>query len=427
MSTKQEKKQYRGILVTCFLIMFASYGSLSSFAIYVPEFAEGVHTSVALVGLIAGIYGGACVIFGLFVDKVFEKMGLKAAALIGALGQVASYMCYALATNIWVLYIGGIIGALGMAIGTMTLCATLVEQWYPMDHEKKYAQVCSGTGIGAAFWIVFDGYTITQFGYHISYVIMCVLIVIMVVPLALVYVKSPAQAGMKPCMEISKKKQEETKESENTAEHREGETAKVIYKTPGFWLTMIGMIGVGYLNMTFESYAPAYWEENGISTMTSSVLLCAYYIIGAITTALAGIIAKKYRSRVYITVLCTAFTVGVALLSVWGIHISAILLIVSVVLMSCSYALYSNVPGTITAELFGTRDYIKICTVLTMGYSIGQFIGPLQFSGTLAATGSYIISYITLTVAGGIALLFCLVGFTMAIRHRKKLAIQEKE
>lgn len=414
MNTKREIRQYRGILLTCFFIMFASYGSLSSFAIYVPEFAEGVHSSVALVGLIAGIYGGACVVFGLLVDKVLKSMGLMAAALVGAFSQVVSYLCYALATHIVVLYIGGIIGALGMAVGTMTLCATIIEQWFPANHEKKFAVVCSGTGIGAAFWILFDGATITLFGYRISYVIMCVLIVIMVVPLSLIFIKTPESAGIQPCMEGNDSKQKK----ENVRVY--GEEASHIYKSASFWLTMIGMIGVGYLNMTFESYAPAFWQENGISTMTSSVLLCMYYIVGALTTVIAGKIAKKYKSRIYITVLCVAFTIGVLLLSIWGMHISMVILLLSVFMMACSYALYSNVPGTVTAELFGTRDYVKICTALTMGYSIGQFFGPLQFSATLAATNSYVISYLTLALAGALALVFCLVGFSMAISAQKK-------
>lgn len=411
MDTKQKKRQDRGILITCFFIMFASYGSLSSFAIYVPEFAEGVHSSVALVGLIAGIYGGACVIFGLFVDQIFKKMGLTAAALIGALSQVVSYSCYAAALNIWVLYLGGIIGAVGMAVGTMTLCSTIIEMRFPDDHEKKFAQVCSGTGIGAAFWILFDGATITLFGYRISYIIMCVLIIIMVVPLTLVYIKTPEKMFVRPKKHGGK---------QNTVIEKSGQPASKIYRTAAFWLTMIGMVGVGYLNMTFESYAPAFWEEHGITTMVSSAMLCAYYIIGAVTTALAGVIAKRYKSRVYITVLCAAFILGTALLSIWGIYTSNVILILGIVIIAASYALYSNVPGTITAELFGTRDYIKICTSLTMGYSIGQFIGPIQFSATLAGTESYVISYVTLAVSGILALLFCLWGFSAAIRNMRR-------
>ena len=125
---KEEQKFYGyKVAFACFVIMFASYGSLSTFAIFLPEFIDGVNSDVATIGIMASFFGLGGVVGNGIAGKVFERIPLKWCAVIGNCMIALHYTLYSLATGVATLYIAATIAGIGMGIGTMSVSYTHLD------------------------------------------------------------------------------------------------------------------------------------------------------------------------------------------------------------------------------------------------------------------------------------------------------------
>lgn len=413
----KEKFYGRKIIVAVFILMFAAYGCISTSAIYFPEFVTATGSDISKIAIMSSTYGVGCVIAGFFADKVMDKIGLKWSAMIGVLLIGLHHFLYSMTHSVIGLYIEAALGGVGYALGTMTCCAAIVQKWYVKDREKMIGYAFAGTGVGAAFWTLLAGQMITKYGYAISYRIEVVLVLLLCIPAILFVIKMPEDLGVK----AYGAGEADVLDNTDTPAEVEGPEAKEIYKTPSFIIMLIGLVAVGFLNLNFESYTPAYWQENGVTVAATSAYFAAYYLLGSILTAFAGVIAQKFGAIVYTIYLCVVFILGVVAVLIWGYSFSIVFILLCVLFMSASFALYSSVPGTVTTEAYGSRSYTRICALLTAAYSVGQLIGPLQFSYTLDATGSYTTAYISLIIVGVIALVAVVVGLlTAPMRKARK-------
>ena len=105
----------------------------------------------------------------------------------------------------------------------------------------------------------------------------------------LLFIRDPQKLGQKPLG------WEDAAVEHEKAEHvtETGVTAKAAMKTPSFWLLFVGIILAGFLITGFQSFAPAFWQENGMDAVQSSSYLSLYSLIGCVGVMIGGVVADK--------------------------------------------------------------------------------------------------------------------------------------
>ena len=421
---KEEQKFYGyKVAFACFVIMFASYGSLSTFAIFLPEFIDGVNSDVATIGIMASFFGLGGVVGNGIAGKVFERIPLKWCAVIGNCMIALHYTLYSLATGVATLYIAATIAGIGMGIGTMSCCAAIIQQWF-IDMREKLIGLCfAGAGLGAGVWMFLDGQMIELIGYRHAYHVMIAFVLLVCIPITILFVRTPERMGQKP---LGWEKEEELKRQARVSGNEDvGIEAKAAFRMPVFWMMFIGVTFVGMLILGFETYAPEYWQSNGISTATSATYLTIYYIMGSVLTMLSGVIAQKVSVKVYIIYTNIAFIIGAACCSIWPSFQNFGFTFLCLLCMSIAYPLCSSVPATLTTETFGNKDYAKICSVLTAGFMLGNVAYPIAIGWLYNIFGTLSVAYAYLAGSAVVAMILICIG--LALSPMKKLLSQTKE
>ena len=68
-------------------------------------------------------------VVSLFFGTLIKKFGARKLIAAGFISLVCSSLCYALAENIWVLFLGGILLGLGLCWTTTSMVGLIVNRW----------------------------------------------------------------------------------------------------------------------------------------------------------------------------------------------------------------------------------------------------------------------------------------------------------
>lgn len=370
------------IVLSCFLIMFAATGAIATFALFIPEFCIGVNASINEITLMVTTNCIGVVLGGVLATKAFEKIGLKKSALAGLVCLALHFTIYATTYSLVMLYIAAFIGGIGMAMGTVACCSGIVNQWYIKDFEKKLGIASSGMGIGAAVFTIIAGQMITWFGYRVAYGVQIAILLVIGLP-AILAIKMPEQLNQKPYGI------DEIGSEENDFSQITGVTAKELYKKVSFWFIVLGMIGIGCLNINFESYIGSYWQLHGMSVATTSVYFAVYMTLGALLTSVGGVIAEKLKAKLFTVYLVAMFVIGIISIIRWGSNQSMLWMCLMILGMSASYPLLTTIQGVVVADCYGNVDFTKVCSIVTTAYYAGQMLAPIEFSLFMGATEDY--------------------------------------
>ena len=142
-----------------------------------------------------------------FFGMMIKRFGARKLIAAGFISLVGSSLCYALAENVWVLYLGGILLGLGLSWTTTTMVGFVVNRWAKENKGTIMGAVLAANGIGGAIAmnIVSPIIESKREGYKIAYlVIAAVLFVVGVIVVSLV--RDDPNGKESGPVEISKKK-----------------------------------------------------------------------------------------------------------------------------------------------------------------------------------------------------------------------------
>lgn len=182
------------------LILLGASGVRSSFGVFIKpleaEFGSGRTTLSAIAALSLLLYGAVGPIVGRIADRVGPRGVLIGASVLLGLGTLAS----AVVRQIWQLYVtAGIIIALGAGGAAMSVAASLAARWF--ETRRGLALGVAGGGMAAGQLLIVPLLmTLTlAWGWRMSYVLLGVGFVLIVLPVALLFVRNnPQDMGLSP-------------------------------------------------------------------------------------------------------------------------------------------------------------------------------------------------------------------------------------
>lgn len=308
-----------------------------------------------------------------------------------------------------VLIAGGVCVGAGLPIAFTVTIPTLMGNWFAPKQRGKFLGIASAfSGLGVFVWAPLFTILSQNFGLQTTLIINAILLAVLTLPWTLfVFRYSPEEKGLAPFGA-----EKESTSAEETKALHEGMSGKKAFATVAFW-TMLIALGLTSIGMGFNSMQPAIATEflAGVMAAEDAALLGATMISLAAAGNLIGkIIFGWLTDRIGIRVTAIIFLIAtIVCFAIWLLIPSAPVMLIGAFLMGTHNGLYSVGYPLIVRQLFGSKDYSKIYSRLSM---IGALIG-----GSAASIVGYIYQFTgsySGAVMGGIVL-FVVIGVFVLI------------
>ncbi|MFC1861587.1 MFS transporter [Chloroflexota bacterium] len=371
------------IVVVSFCIILLLVGTQFSFGIFfkpvLNEFGWTRAMTSGAFSLSMIINGLLCIVMGGFNDKFGPRVVITLCGFIFGLG----YLLMSRVNTIWQLYLFyGVIIGIGMS-GLWVPTMSTVARWFTRRRGTMTGIVLGGTGSGTFILSQLASRLIATYDWRISYIIIGSFVLVVLVALAQLLRRDPAQIGQMPYGESA--------ESGRKVElSNKGFSLSEAVRIRQFWSIIIMYLCSGYVLNTIMVHIVPHVTDLGISPISAANILAAIGGIGIVSRFAVGSIADRIGNKqatiISFTMMSTALLCLLLINEMWMFYLFAGIYGLSVGIG----ALWSP----LIAEYFGLKSHGLIFGVINLGFSIGASTGPLLAGYMFDNTDSYRIAFL---------------------------------
>lgn len=398
-----------GIMITlgCSALVFSTW---SAFQAVVPDQLGVSHTTWALYVTI--LYFASAVtspVIGNLLSKYDVRIILSVSAVLVGCG----FLLISIARAIWAFYIAGVMMGVGEVALLWLTVPTLCNNWFNKGAGTIIGISMAFTGIGGAVWLqVFNSLYAAGTSVWTIYFIWGIITLVTSLPFTLFCVRrTPQEVGCLPYgapLTLSGKP--------------EGVKAVKAYKTPVFYAVLVFAGMVNLINIVANQF-PTYtkqlegvpFDALAVGLMMATVMMVAQ----AICKVALGVVADK---NIKISFVAT-FVAGISgVILVWFGTASSFILYAGAAIFGFFYAACMVLTPCIVRRLFGTLEYPKIYSTISLFINLCGAVAPTfwAFMGQMGFSIVFTVATILLVIA-------CLLGSFALLSARKIQALWTRE
>jgi len=411
----QKSKVFYGywIVVAAFFCLFISSGcGFYAFSLFVKplqaSFDWGRGEIMAAFTIFFLIMGVASPFIGVLVDHY----GARIVTFIGALIAGLGFILLTLMHNLWHFYAGWAVVGVGLAAMSSVPATAIVSNWFKKRRGTAIGLMSTGAGAAGLLALPIGDYLIPNFGWRSSYLALALLIWVVIVPLALLVMKTkPADIGLYPngIPEASTVNQVSPSSSKEL-------TLKMALATPAFWLIVVTFLTktIGHGGVV-QSQVP-YLEDIGFPAAMAAGSLVVYSMGSVISKIGFGWLCDRIPAK-YACSIGLGFQLVsiIILMSVEPASPQAIIWLYAI-MMGVGAGSWLPTMSMLISTNFGLTAYATIYSIVAFAWSTGMAIGPLMAGRMYDTMGTYHWAFIICAVLCVVAILAVL-----AVRRPKSL------
>ena len=127
------------VLTGCILCMFLVQGCVQCFSIYMPQIAAETGWGVSRVAVVSSTAAGGAFIANLLLTPALKRLSAKTVLAVGALFLVLHMCLYSVCTNVYLLWLAGLLGGVAIGWGTAAPCSILISNWFVKNRSQYIA------------------------------------------------------------------------------------------------------------------------------------------------------------------------------------------------------------------------------------------------------------------------------------------------
>lgn len=323
-------------------------------------------------------------VVSIFFGSLISRFGMKRLIMAGFASLIISSFLYSIATNVGVIYLGGIFLGIGMAWTTTTMVGAITNKYCKRNRGTITGMILASNGIGGALAvqvlspIIYDDSNV--FGYRNAYRLVCIILAIVAMIIFIFFRENLQDDGEK---HIEHKKK--------TRGHIwTGIAYNEVIKKGYFYGCLVCVFLTGTILQGMAGIGAPHLKDVGLEVEFVATILSVYSIMLTVFKFLVGVIYDRFGIRV-ISNLC--LTAAIAAMFILGSVSDSS----SGMLCACLYALFAPLALPLetvmipiyVSEFFGEKSNNKILgifvSVNTAGFAMGAPIANFCFD----AFGSY--------------------------------------
>jgi MFS family permease len=332
--------------------------------------------------------------------KIADKYGPRVLASLGGVLMGAGFVLMSRASTLrdtyvfWGLFMGL---AFGCVIAPLV---STIPRWFMQKRGVAVGMLAAGFGVGAIVSPLLAQTLISAQGWQGALPILGVISWAIIIPLAQLLRKSPAQVGLRPYGEP------DPAQREDVTAPSEGLSLGQALRGVSFWLFgAIGFLWFFCLQAVVVHIVP-HATASGIAEIAAASILSIMAACSVVSRAAMGFMADRLGARKALVLCLTLSTLALAWLlfvgEIWSFYMFA-------VAFGLAYGGIVTLATLVPAELFGTKSLGIVIGALMLYSTIGG-AGGAPFAGYVYDTaGTYRAVLPVLAVVSGITVLLAMI------------------
>lgn len=354
-------------------------------------------------------------VVSIFFGSLIARYGMKKMIMAGFISLIISSFLYSVATNVWVIYLGGIFFGVGMAWTTTTMVGAITNKYCKKNRGTITGAILASNGIGGALAvqvlspIIYDESNV--FGYRNAYRLVCLILAVVFLIIFIFFRENLQEENM-----VVKKE-----EKKSRGRLWSGIAYNDAIKKGYYYGCLLCVFLTGIMLQGMAGIAAPHLNDVGLSAGFVATILSVYSIMLTVTKFLIGFIYDRFGIRVTSN-LCLIASIAVMFI------LAEVTNSPTGEICACLYALFAPLALPLetvmipiyVSEFFGEKSNNKILgifvSVNTAGFALGAPIANFCFD----AFGSYNIAL----YGAGILMIFVTCGMqfvTYAAEKQKQL------
>ena len=399
MIAKLKQHYEKVICACCFLLLFTNVGLAStSFSVYQPYLVELPGVGHSGGSIVISIRTFISVVAMFFVARYYEKLDCRKGVALASFCIGAGFVIYALSTSNFVgLCVGSIFTGLGYGLGGMVASTMLVGRWFK-DHVATAAGIAA-VGSGVAAVVVPPVVVALESALSLSsaFVVEGALALFDAVVLYALLRNRPEEMGLTAY--VDPKLYNLAGDRTDSLKGKKQRGARINRNLPSRMvpLVLLAMVFVGCVSVGGSNYLAVLFTSEGFTTEYAALLVSVSGACLMVSKLFTGVVFDKIGTAKGSLAFFMVFIIGIVLLclSDMGNHNLALF---GVLFYGTGLALGTVGISIWSIELAPRGQQVKTIKNFQIAYALGGFIFTFLPGFLMEATGTYLVSYITLLV-----------------------------
>lgn len=158
-------------------------------------------------------------------------------------------------------------------------------------------------------------------------------------------------------------------------------------KSGAFKVLVLALLFTTIGGTAYLSYAPTWWQMNGMSASGAAVWNSAYLLLAGLLLLAAGNISGKLGMKGFVIYVCIAYILTFVCMILWPVSGAAYLMIFTIIFAAAAYPVNASIPSFVGTAAFGPREFGQISATLMVAVYIGQALASPLMAALLTTEG----------------------------------------
>lgn len=386
---KNKKLDYKWVIIgLSFMMVFIVLGFCSSSKdLYLKPMTEALKMKRSVFSINDSCRYITTAIVNLFFGALVAKFGTKKLIIGGFLSLILSCISYCVATNVFMLCVGGCLLGVGIAWTTTTMVGSVINKWCSKNKGTIMGAILASNGIGsmAATWLITlikEGSS-DPFSYRKAYILTTIILACMAALVLILYREPPqsnAQNG------DGKKKGKA---------NWEGISWEIGSKKAYFYVACVCIFLTGLVLHGVYGVRAAHLEDSGVNASHLATIISINMLMLTVTKFSTGFIYDKFGIRTAMNIcLFSSVAVMTCFYFVSGSGVGLGLAYVYAVFSALSLPLDTIMLPIYADEFFGNKSYNKFLGIFVSVKEAGYAVGSIVINGFYDVFGDYKMAFI---------------------------------
>jgi MFS family permease len=357
---------------------------------------------------------------GPFVGNMVYSAGPRKVILGGSFVLGIGLILCSFTQTWWQFYLFfGLITAIGLGATGWVPNITLIQLWFKEKRGLPIGIISSGIGIGILFCVPSIQYLIDQVGWRTTYRIMAIFIPLIVISMAIAFLKRPPQTT--PFYPIEKKIPSAAIKNPLVVDEAwvsQSWSVRRAMATKQFRLLGLSFFLANATTQSIFTHQVAFFVDHGLQPLFASYIVGIVGIVSIGSKILWGVLSDKIGREITYTIGITVYIFGMITLILFSFFPSSGLTYFYSVFFGMGYSVATSLPPLIIADLFEGHAYGGIFGSLMIFVGVGGAFGAWFAGFIYDRTGSYVPVFVIMAV---FALFACLNVWQAAPRRIRRV------
>jgi sugar phosphate permease len=416
------KKHYYWVIVAVVLIQLIVCGGTNNNlqSLFTIPVSEGLRISRSTFALLGSLKGITSVIGTFISGALLLKYGYRKPVIA----------CLLLAMSGLLLMSGN--GGIGMYATGMTIlgladgiCITagparIVSVWFRKHQGTVMGLVTAATGLGGSLMCLLLSGVMENSGWQAAYMAAAICVAAVAVLLFITVRDRPQNMGLKPYGEGEGIK---NKKHRRTDEHWIGYSEKQMYRTPVFYLMIVGTFLSYFCSVIPCGVLVPHLQASGLTVQQATAMQSTLMLVLAGVKFLLGILSDAVGSK-KVFMFCLMANVGVLVL--FTLVTGPGMALLAVLAYTITLPLTSVMIPLLSSALFGYQSQAKCLGVfLAMGSASGM-LAPIAANAVFDSIGSYNPVFLVCAAVTAVLVVVYFVMYRLADRDKKRILAEHE-